>query len=56
MNNVVYKDSSIILEVSTPEFVDVDLDLLFDQFRWAALSLGFASAGNTFNDEVFLGL
>lgn len=51
-----YKDNYIILEASTPADVEVDLDLLFDRFRWAELSLGFASTGNSFNEEVSLGL
>ena len=47
---------SIILETSASAAVEVDVDLLFDRFRWAELSLGFASTGNSLNEEVSSGL
>lgn len=52
----VYEDNYIILEASAPAGAEVDLDLLFDRFRWAELSLGFASTGSSLNEEVSSGL
>lgn len=56
MKCIVFKDEYLILEAVTSADVEVDLDLLFDRFRWAELSLGFASTGSSLNKEVSLGL
>ena len=55
MTYTVYEDNYIILETSASAAVEVDVDLLFDRFRWAELSLGFASTGNSLNEEVSSG-
>ena len=52
----VYEDNYIILEASASAAVEVDVDLLFDRFRWAELSLGFASTGGSLDEEVSSGL
>ena len=51
-----YEDNYIILEAIGPASAPVDLDLLFDRFRWAELSLGFACTGDSFNKDVSWGL
>lgn len=51
-----YEDNYIILEASASAAVEVDVDLLFDRFRWAELSLGFASTGGSLDEEVSSGL
>lgn len=51
-----YEDNYLILEALTPADIHVDLDLFFDRFRWAELSLGFAHTGSSENEKLSLGL
>lgn len=56
VTNHSYEDNYVILDAIAPSNTAVNLDLLFDRFRWAELSLGFACAGNSFDEKVSWGL
>lgn len=56
VNHQAYEDNYVILEAIALANTAVNLDLLFDRFRWAELSLGFACTGNSFDEKVSWGL